>query len=213
MVADPLRGARCGPVISSRSSIATTSCTSVRMARSTGSSSEGTREALVGSDRPTWVTMCWPIVMFHHEFVWFEWNCVDGETRETIAKGSVAWVRRGHRGGCYFKGNSHLLSRRLRFGRAGQADPGVRGSGCRRPVVPGHEDVEARGEGHGAARQGSDSPSRTGRGMSISAAPSRSPRSEDEVVGLVQRCRAAERDSGWSGSAHRGAPSGTARTS
>jgi hypothetical protein len=50
------------------------------------------------------VTMCWPIVMFYGEFVWFEWNCVDNETRETIAKGSVAWVRRGHRGGCYFKG-------------------------------------------------------------------------------------------------------------
>jgi hypothetical protein len=50
------------------------------------------------------VTMCWPIVMFHGEFVWFEWNCVDDETKEIIAKGSVAWVRRGHRGGCYFKG-------------------------------------------------------------------------------------------------------------
>jgi hypothetical protein len=50
------------------------------------------------------VTMAWPIVMFHGEFVWFEWNCIDDATRETIAKGSVAWVRRGHRGGCYFKG-------------------------------------------------------------------------------------------------------------
>jgi hypothetical protein len=50
------------------------------------------------------VTMAWPIVLFHHEFVWFEWNCVDNETQEVIAKGSVAWVRRGHRGGCYFKG-------------------------------------------------------------------------------------------------------------
>jgi hypothetical protein len=50
------------------------------------------------------VTMAWPIVMFHGEFVWFEWNCIDNATRETIAKGSVAWVRRGHRGGCYFKG-------------------------------------------------------------------------------------------------------------
>jgi mannose-6-phosphate isomerase-like protein (cupin superfamily) len=50
------------------------------------------------------VTMTWPIVMFHGEFVWFEWACIDDETRETIAKGSVAWVRRGHRGGCYFKG-------------------------------------------------------------------------------------------------------------
>lgn len=50
------------------------------------------------------VTMCWPVVMFYGEFVWFEWNCIDNETRETIAKGSVAWVRRGHRGGCYIKG-------------------------------------------------------------------------------------------------------------
>ena len=50
------------------------------------------------------VTMSWPIVMFHGEFVWFEWACVDDETHETIAKGSVAWIRRGHRGGCYFKG-------------------------------------------------------------------------------------------------------------
>jgi len=50
------------------------------------------------------VTMAWPIVMFHGEFVWFEWNCIDNETHETIAKGSVAWVRRGHRGACYFKG-------------------------------------------------------------------------------------------------------------
>ena len=50
------------------------------------------------------VTMAWPIVMFHGEFVWFEWNCIDDATRETIAKGSVAWVRRGHRGGCYIKG-------------------------------------------------------------------------------------------------------------
>ncbi len=50
------------------------------------------------------VTMCWPIVMFHGEFVWFEWHCLDDETGETIAKGSVAWVRRGHQGGCYFKG-------------------------------------------------------------------------------------------------------------
>jgi hypothetical protein len=50
------------------------------------------------------VTMCWPIVMFHGEFVWFEWNCLDNETNEIIAKGSVAWLRRGHRGGCYLKG-------------------------------------------------------------------------------------------------------------
>ncbi len=50
------------------------------------------------------VTMSWPIVMFHGEFVWFEWACIDDETHEVVSKGSVAWVRRGHRGGCYFKG-------------------------------------------------------------------------------------------------------------
>lgn len=48
--------------------------------------------------------MVWPIVMFYGEFVWFEWNCIDCATYESIAKGSVAWVRRGHRGGCYIKG-------------------------------------------------------------------------------------------------------------
>jgi hypothetical protein len=50
------------------------------------------------------VIMTWPIVMFQGEFVWFEWNCFDTETNEVIAKGSVAWVRRGHRGACYIKG-------------------------------------------------------------------------------------------------------------
>jgi hypothetical protein len=49
------------------------------------------------------VTMVWPIVMFHGEFVYFEWKCIDNETNETIAKGSVTWVRRGHRGACYLK--------------------------------------------------------------------------------------------------------------
>ena len=49
------------------------------------------------------VTMCWPIVMFWGEFVHFEWKCDDDNSNETLAKGSVAWVRRGHRGGCYFK--------------------------------------------------------------------------------------------------------------
>lgn len=49
------------------------------------------------------VTMTWPIVMFHSEFVHFEWACMDDATYETIAKGSVCWVRRGHRGGCHFK--------------------------------------------------------------------------------------------------------------
>jgi hypothetical protein len=50
------------------------------------------------------VIMCWPIVMFHSEFVWFEWSCLDVQTHEVTAKGSVAWARRGHRGGCHFKG-------------------------------------------------------------------------------------------------------------
>jgi hypothetical protein len=49
------------------------------------------------------VTMAWPIVMFHGEVVYFEWRCEDNETHETIAKGSVTWLRRGHRGGCYLK--------------------------------------------------------------------------------------------------------------
>lgn len=49
------------------------------------------------------VTMCWPIVMFWGEFVHFEWHCLDDSSGETIAKGTVCWVRRGHRGGCYFK--------------------------------------------------------------------------------------------------------------
>nr|WP_249213903.1 MULTISPECIES: hypothetical protein [unclassified Synechocystis] len=49
------------------------------------------------------VTMVWPIVMFYGEHTFFEWKCVDDETYETIAKGNVTWVRRGHRGGCYLK--------------------------------------------------------------------------------------------------------------
>ncbi len=49
------------------------------------------------------VTMCWPIVMFHGEVTYFEWKCVDDETNETVAKGNVTWMRRGHRGGCYLK--------------------------------------------------------------------------------------------------------------
>ncbi|MEQ8975364.1 MAG: hypothetical protein RIE73_33885 [Coleofasciculus sp. C1-SOL-03] len=49
------------------------------------------------------VTMCWPIVMFYGEHTFFEWKCEDNETNETIAKGNVTWVRRGHRGGCYLK--------------------------------------------------------------------------------------------------------------
>ncbi|MCI5197409.1 MAG: ethyl tert-butyl ether degradation protein EthD, partial [Candidatus Electrothrix sp. AW5] len=50
------------------------------------------------------VTMTWPIVMFSGEHVWFEWACMDNTTNETLAKGSVCWVRRGHRGACYYKG-------------------------------------------------------------------------------------------------------------
>lgn len=49
------------------------------------------------------VTMNWPIVMFSGEVVYFEWNCIDDETNETIAKGNVTWIRRGHRGACYLK--------------------------------------------------------------------------------------------------------------
>jgi hypothetical protein len=49
------------------------------------------------------VIMTWPIVMFHAEFVHFEWACMDTETNETLAKGTVCWVRRGHRGACHFK--------------------------------------------------------------------------------------------------------------
>ncbi|MGF1485978.1 MAG: hypothetical protein ACFBSE_02575 [Prochloraceae cyanobacterium] len=49
------------------------------------------------------VTMVWPIVMFSGEHTFFEWKCIDDETNESIAKGNVTWVRRGHRGGCYLK--------------------------------------------------------------------------------------------------------------
>lgn len=49
------------------------------------------------------VTMCWPVVQFWGEFTHFEWQCLDDSTGETIAKGSVCWVRRGHRGACYYK--------------------------------------------------------------------------------------------------------------
>lgn len=48
-------------------------------------------------------TMVWPIVMFYGEHTFFEWKCQDNETNETIAKGNVTWVRRGHRGACYLK--------------------------------------------------------------------------------------------------------------
>jgi hypothetical protein len=49
------------------------------------------------------VTMAWPIVMFNGEVVYFEWFCRDDATGETIAKGNVTWLRRGHRGACYTK--------------------------------------------------------------------------------------------------------------
>lgn len=49
------------------------------------------------------VTMSWPIVMFHGEIVYFEWRCADDETNETTAKGSVTFVRRGHKGAVTLK--------------------------------------------------------------------------------------------------------------
>lgn len=49
------------------------------------------------------VTMVWPIVLFEGEVVYFEWNCTDDNTNETIAKGNVTWLRRGHKGACYLK--------------------------------------------------------------------------------------------------------------
>jgi hypothetical protein len=49
------------------------------------------------------VTMAWPIVMFHGEVVYFEWKCIDDETHETLAKGNVTYLRRGHKGGCFLK--------------------------------------------------------------------------------------------------------------
>ena len=49
------------------------------------------------------VTMSWPIVMFSGEVTYFEWKCIDDATNETLAKGNVTWIRRGHRGGCWLK--------------------------------------------------------------------------------------------------------------
>jgi hypothetical protein len=49
------------------------------------------------------VTMAWPIVMFHKEFVHFEWACIDDVTHETLSKGSACIARRGHLGGWYMK--------------------------------------------------------------------------------------------------------------
>ena len=106
VVADALRGAAAGP--RATSSPASTGADLVYLCQDGpyhGLTEQQEREkhwwALIAQPG---VTMAWPIVMFHGEFVWFEWNCIDDATRETIAKGSVAWVRRGHRGGCYIKG-------------------------------------------------------------------------------------------------------------
>jgi len=49
------------------------------------------------------VTMVWPIVQIWGEFTHFEWICLDDTTNAKIAYGNVCWVRRGHRGGCYYK--------------------------------------------------------------------------------------------------------------
>jgi hypothetical protein len=49
------------------------------------------------------VTMCWPIVQFHHEVIYFEWHAMDDGTHELIAKGNVTFIRRGHRGGISLK--------------------------------------------------------------------------------------------------------------
>lgn len=49
------------------------------------------------------VTMAWPIVMFHGEVVYNEWNCSDDVTKEIIAWGNNTFLRRGHRGACYLK--------------------------------------------------------------------------------------------------------------
>jgi hypothetical protein len=49
------------------------------------------------------VTMCWPIIMFEGEVVYFEWHAMDDETYEIMARGNVTFLRRGHRGGIYLK--------------------------------------------------------------------------------------------------------------
>lgn len=68
--------------------------------RTTGTKREANWWAIIAQQN---VTMAWPIVMFHGEVVYFEWKCIDDETNETIAKGNVTWLRRGHRGACYLK--------------------------------------------------------------------------------------------------------------
>lgn len=57
--------------------------------------------------------MCWPIVMFHGEVVYFEWKCVDNNTNETTATGNVTWIRRGHRGACYLKAEKLTFNRNV----------------------------------------------------------------------------------------------------
>ncbi len=65
---------------------------------------EGSREAhWVAIITQPGVTMCWPIVMFAGETIYFEWQCLDNNTFETVAKGNVTYLRRGHRGGIYLK--------------------------------------------------------------------------------------------------------------
>lgn len=68
------------------------------------------RTAVANREKHLWaitaqpgVTMTWPIVIFHGEVVYSEWNCFDNETNQTIAKGNFNLLRRGHRGGCYIK--------------------------------------------------------------------------------------------------------------
>jgi hypothetical protein len=48
-------------------------------------------------------TINWPIIQFSGEVVYFEWVSRDDVTHETIAKGNVTFLRRGHRGGIYLK--------------------------------------------------------------------------------------------------------------
>jgi hypothetical protein len=49
------------------------------------------------------VSMCWAIVMFHGEVVYFEWRCTDDTTNETVAEGNATFLRGGHAGGIYLK--------------------------------------------------------------------------------------------------------------
>ena len=60
------------------------------------------------------VTMCWPIVMFDGEIVYFEWYCLDDDTAETTAKGNVTFLRRGHEGAVYLKTEQLTFFRNVR---------------------------------------------------------------------------------------------------